>query len=72
MMDESRLPFPPFTIDTAAMKVRAAENAWNSQVPENIALAYSIDSQWRNRSEFVTGRAEIIAFLQRKWANEQQ
>jgi nuclear transport factor 2 (NTF2) superfamily protein len=72
MMDESRPPFPPFTIDTAAMKVRAAENAWNSQVPENIALAYSIDSQWRNRSEFVNGRAEIIAFLQRKWANELQ
>jgi nuclear transport factor 2 (NTF2) superfamily protein len=72
MIDESRPPFPPFTVDTAATKVRAAENAWNLQVPENIALAYSIDSQWRNRSEFVTGRAEIIAFLQRKWANEQQ
>jgi hypothetical protein len=54
------------------MKVRAAENAWNLQVPENIALAYSIDSQWRNRSEFVNGRAEIIAFLKRKWASEQQ
>jgi nuclear transport factor 2 (NTF2) superfamily protein len=52
--------------------VRAAENAWNLQVPENIALAYSIDSQWRNRSEFVNGRAEIIAFLKRKWASEQQ
>ena len=72
MIDESRPPFPPFTVDTAAMKVRAAENAWNLQVPENIALAYSIDSQWRNRSEFVNGRAEIIAFLQRKWAKEQQ
>jgi nuclear transport factor 2 (NTF2) superfamily protein len=72
MIDEPRPPFPPFTVDTAAMKVRAAENAWNLQVPENIALAYSIDSQWRNRSEFVNGRAEIIAFLQRKWANEQQ
>jgi nuclear transport factor 2 (NTF2) superfamily protein len=72
MIDESRPPFPPFTVDTAAMKVRAAENAWNLQVPENIALAYSIDSQWRNRSEFVNGRAEIIAFLKRKWASEQQ
>ena len=72
MLDESRPPFPPFTAETAAMKVRAAENAWNLQVPENIALAYSIDSQWRNRSEFVNGRAEIIAFLQRKWANELQ
>jgi nuclear transport factor 2 (NTF2) superfamily protein len=72
MFDESRPPFPPFTAETAEMKVRAAENAWNLQVPENIALAYSIDSQWRNRSEFVNGRAEIIAFLKRKWASEQQ
>lgn len=72
MTDDFRPPFPPFTIETAAMKVRAAENAWNLQVPENIALAYSVDSQWRNRSEFVTGRAEIVAFLQRKWASEQQ
>jgi hypothetical protein len=72
MIDESRSPFPPFTAQTAEMKVRAAENAWNLQVPENIALAYSIDSQWRNRSEFVNGRAEIIAFLKRKWASEQQ
>jgi nuclear transport factor 2 (NTF2) superfamily protein len=72
MIDESRPPFPPFTAQTAEMKVRAAENAWNLQVPENIALAYSIDSQWRNRSEFVNGHAEIIAFLKRKWASEQQ
>ncbi len=72
MIDESRAPFPPFTAETAAMKVRAAENAWNLQVPEKIALAYSIDSQWRNRSEFVNGRAEITAFLKRKWASEQQ
>ena len=72
MIDESRPPFPPFTAQTAEMKVRAAENAWNLQVPENIALAYSIDSQWRNRSEFVYGRADIIAFLKRKWASEQQ
>ena len=72
MIDESRAPFPPFTAETAAMKVRAAENAWNLQVPEKIALAYSIESQWRNRSEFVNGRAEITAFLKRKWASEQQ
>lgn len=72
MIDESRAPFPPFTAETAVMKVRAAENAWNLQVPEKIALAYSIDSQWRNRSEFVNGRAEITAFLKRKWASEQQ
>ena len=72
MIDESRPPFPPFRAQTAELKVRAAENAWNLQVPENIALAYSIDSQWRNRSEFVNGRAEIIAFLKRKWASEQQ
>ena len=72
MIDESRPPFPPFTDETAAIKVRAAENAWNLQVPENIALAYSIDSQWRNRSVFVNGRAEIIAFLNCKWANELQ
>lgn len=72
MTDQSRPPFPPFSFETAEMKVRAAENAWNLQVPENIALAYSMDSQWRNRSEFVNGRAEIIAFLQRKWESEQQ
>jgi nuclear transport factor 2 (NTF2) superfamily protein len=72
MLDDSRPPFPPYTAQTATMKVRAAENAWNLQVPENIALAYSIESQWRNRSEFVNGRAEIIAFLKRKWASEQQ
>ena len=72
MIDESRPPFPPFTDETAAIKVRAAENAWNLQVPENIALAYSIDSQWRNRSVFVNGRTEIIAFLNCKWANELQ
>ena len=70
MTDESRPPFPPFTAETAAQKVRAAENAWNLQVPEKIALAYSADSQWRNRSEFLQGRAEITEFLQRKWAKE--
>lgn len=70
MTDESRPPFPPFTAETAAQKVRAAENAWNLQVPEKIALAYSADSVWRNRVEFLQGREQITAFLQRKWANE--
>ncbi|MDD2863567.1 MAG: nuclear transport factor 2 family protein [Methylococcales bacterium] len=70
MTDESRPPFPPFTAETAAQKVRAAENAWNLQVPEKIALAYSADSVWRNRAEFLQGREQITAFLQRKWANE--
>lgn len=70
MTDESRPPFPPFNAETAAQKVRAAENAWNLQVPEKIALAYSADSVWRNRAEFLQGREKITEFLQRKWANE--
>jgi uncharacterized protein len=61
---------PPFTRETAALKVRTAENGWNSRNPEKVALAYTVDSIWRNRSEFVTGRAEIVAFLTRKWARE--
>jgi nuclear transport factor 2 (NTF2) superfamily protein len=66
----SRPPLPPFTAETAAVKVRAAEDAWNRRDPETVALAYTTDSRWRNRSEFVNGRAEIVAFLQRKWAKE--
>ncbi len=69
-MSESRPPFPPFTAETAAMKVRAAEDGWNACNPERVSLAYTADSSWRNRSEFVTGRAEIVAFLTRKWGNE--
>ena len=61
---------PPFTRDTATAKVRMAENAWNGRDPHKVALAYSEDSQWRNRAEFLTGRAEIEAFLTRKWARE--
>jgi nuclear transport factor 2 (NTF2) superfamily protein len=61
---------PPFTKETAAQKVRAAEDAWNSCNPEKVSLAYTPDSRWRNRSEFITGRAEIVAFLTRKWAKE--
>ena len=61
---------PPFTRETAVLKVRAAEDAWNSRDPQRVSLAYSRDSRWRNRSEFVNGREEIVAFLTRKWARE--
>lgn len=61
---------PPFTAETAAQKARMAEDAWNSRDPARVALAYSIDSRWRNRAEFITGRAEIEAFLVRKWSRE--
>src|SRR5277367_5335386 len=61
---------PPFSLDTATAKVRMAENAWNTRDPEKVSLAYSEDSQWRNRSEFFTGRVGIRAFLARKWATE--
>ncbi len=66
----SRPPFPPFTAETAAQKARMAEDAWNSRDPARVALAYTPDSQWRNRAEFLQGRAEIEAFLQRKWHRE--
>lgn len=61
---------PPFTAETAALKVRMAENAWNRCDPEKVALAYTEECPWRNRAEFVTGRDEIIAFLHRKWTRE--
>ncbi len=61
---------PPFTRETAALKVRAAEEGWNSRDPLRVSLAYSVDSRWRNRSEFVAGREQIVAFLTRKWARE--
>jgi nuclear transport factor 2 (NTF2) superfamily protein len=66
----SRPPLPPFTAETAAEKVRLAEDAWNSRDPERVALAYTQDSRWRNRSEFIEGREQIVAFLRRKWASE--
>jgi uncharacterized protein len=66
----SRPPFPPFTRETAIEKVRLAEDGWNSRNPEKVALAYSIDSRWRNRAEFANGRSEIVAFLTRKWTRE--
>jgi len=65
-----RPPLPPFTLETAKQKVRLAEDGWNSRDPERVSLAYSIDSIWRNRAEFPTGRAEIIQFLTRKWKRE--
>ena len=67
---ETRPPLPPFTRETAIAKVRAAEDGWNSREPERVALAYTVDSAWRNRAEFVNGRADIVAFLQRKWQKE--
>lgn len=69
-MSEARPPLPPFTADTAAIKVKAAEDAWNTRDPERVAGAYTADSVWRNREEFLTGREEIKAFLARKWARE--
>lgn len=67
-----RPPLPPFTRETALLKVRAAEDAWNSRDPERVALAYTIDSAWRNRDCFVTGRPAIIALLNAKWAREEE
>jgi uncharacterized protein len=65
-----RPPLPPFTAETAAQKARLAEDAWNSRDPARVALAYTEDSRWRNRAEFLAGRAEIEAFLTRKWRRE--
>ena len=65
-----RPPLPPFTEETARQKVQAAEDAWNTCDPERVAGAYTVDSVWRNRGEFITGRAEIIEFLRRKWSRE--
>jgi nuclear transport factor 2 (NTF2) superfamily protein len=68
---EVRPPVPPFTRLTATQKVRMAEDGWNSRDPQRVSMVYTIDSQWRNRAEFPQGRAEIIEFLTRKWAKEQ-
>jgi hypothetical protein len=67
---ETKPPLPPFTLETAKAKVQAAEDAWNTRDPERVALAYTEDSQWRNRGEFFSGREQIKAFLRRKWAKE--
>src|ERR1035438_3211501 len=65
-----RPPVPPFTRESAIQKVRLAEDGWNTRDPGKVALAYATDSRWRNRSEFINGRNEIIAFLSRKWSRE--
>lgn len=72
MTAETRPPLPPFTHETAVQKVRMAEDGWNSRDPEQVALAYTVDSRWRNRSEFPRGREQIREFLTRKWQREQQ
>ena len=69
-MSEERPPFPPFTLETAIEKVRKAEDAWNTRQPQTVALAYTQDSVWRNRAEFLSGGDEIVAFLTRKWNRE--
>jgi uncharacterized protein len=66
----TRPPIPPFTLESATQKVRLAEDGWNTRNPEAVSLAYTIDSRWRNRAEFLSGREQIIAFLQRKWTRE--
>jgi hypothetical protein len=66
----ARPPFPPFTIETATAKARLAEDAWNTRDPERVSLAYTVDSRWRNRTEFFAGREAIVAFLTRKWERE--
>lgn len=70
MAEAQRLPLPPFSYQDAVLKVQKAEDAWNNRNPEQVALAYTIDSRWRNRSEFLRGRQKIIEFLRRKWATE--
>jgi nuclear transport factor 2 (NTF2) superfamily protein len=70
MQLEPRPPLPPFDLPSATAKVRAAENAWNSRDPQRVSLAYTPDTLWRNRSEFLTGREAVVAFLTRKWSRE--
>ena len=69
-MDPPRPPMPPFTRETALQKVRAAEDAWNSRDPARVALAYTIDGEWRNRGQFLTGRPAIVVLLTEKWSRE--
>jgi nuclear transport factor 2 (NTF2) superfamily protein len=70
MTDDAKPPFPPFDLESAIIKVQAAEDAWNSRDPHRVSLAYTEDSVWRNRDQFVTGRAEIVEFLTAKWERE--
>ena len=72
MTIEQRPPLPPFTLETAIEKVRKAEDAWNTRDPQRVSLAYTVDSCWRNRAEFIKGREEIVAFLTRKWNREME
>ena len=67
---EQKPPFPPFTEETAKQKIQAAENGWNSKDPEKVSLAYTVDTEWRNRNEFISGREAVKAFLTRKWETE--
>jgi nuclear transport factor 2 (NTF2) superfamily protein len=67
---EQKHPLPPFTLETAKQKIQMAEDAWNSQNPEKVSLAYTVESEWRNRSTFIKGRKEIVSFLADKWKNE--
>ena len=67
---EQKHPLPPFTLETAKQKIQMAEDAWNSQNPEKVSLAYTINSEWRNRNTFIKGRDEIVPFLEEKWKNE--
>ena len=67
---EQKPPFPPFTEETARQKIQAAEDAWNSKDPEKVSLAYTLDTEWRNRAEFINGRQEVKEFLVRKWNKE--
>ena len=67
---EQRHPLPPFTLETALQKVQKAEDAWNTQDPQKVALAYTVDTEWRNRDQFVNGRQEAVAFLTKKWEKE--
>jgi uncharacterized protein len=70
--NQARPPFPPFTREIAMQKVRTAEDGWNNRDPEKVALAYTLNSEWRNRNAFINGRAEIVEFLKRKWASEHE
>ncbi|MGV3604688.1 MAG: DUF1348 family protein [Dyadobacter fermentans] len=67
---EKKFPLPPFTFETALQKIQLAEDAWNSQNPEKVSMAYTVDSEWRNRNVFVNGREEIVQFLTKKWEKE--
>jgi nuclear transport factor 2 (NTF2) superfamily protein len=69
-MENQRLPLPPFTLESALQKVQLAEDAWNSRDPEKVCMAYTVDTEWRNRTEFINGREEVKAFLNRKWEKE--